>query len=227
MKRSFALLLSGFLTLSCASVFAQDPYFMVYDAKGQVTAKNEYVDVTGSPYLSPDWLIGSFTLANGKSYSDMKIKYDLVKDMMYVKGGDDDLIRLLEPVKEFKLNVPVSGGMDVRYYKSGYTNIPNTTNSYYFEVLEGGKTQLLKRASKIVQVNKEYNSATSSKSFEDITKYYLYTDGKGSLVKKDKKSVLAALGNKQAELETYIKDNKLNIKSDEDFAKLISYYNTL
>jgi len=227
MKRSLTLLVLAFLSLSSATAFSQAAYFMVYDAKGQVTARNEYVDVTGSPYLSPDWVTGSFTLANGKSYSDMKIKYDLVKDMMYVKGGDDDLIRLLEPVKEFKLNVPVSGGMDVRFYKSGYSNIPNTTNSYFFEVLADGKTQLLKKATKIVQVNKEYNSATATKSFEDITKYYIYADGKGTLVKKDKKSILAALGSKQTELEAYIKENKLNLKSDVGFAKLIEYYNRL
>ena len=86
---------------------------------------------------------------------------------------------------------------------------------------------MLKRTSKIVQVSKDYNSATSTKSFEEITKYYLYADGKGSAVKKDKKAILLALGNKQAELESYIKDSKLNLKTDEGFAQLITFYNTL
>lgn len=229
MKQSITILLSGLLTLSAAPVFAQAglTYYTAYDSKGQVMGKSEYVDVQGTPYLSSEWLTGTFSLANGKSYSDLNIRYDLVKDKMYVKGGEDDLIALAEQVKEFTIDFPVSGAVLKRHFKMGYTNIPNTTNSYYFEVLAEGKTQLLKRTSKIVQVSKEYNSATSTKSFEEITKYYLYADGKGSAVKKDKKAILLALGNKQAELESYIKDSKLNLKTDEGFAQLITFYNTL
>jgi hypothetical protein len=227
MKKSLTLLLSGFLTFSTASVFAQGAYFMVYDAKGQVTARNEYVDIQGSPYLNPNWSKGTFTLSNGKSYKDMDIKYDLVKDKMYVKGNNDELIALLDQVRDFSINVPASGSTITHHFRTGYTDIPATTSTYYFEVLTDGKTQFLKRSSKNILENKEYNSATVTKSFEEISKYYIYKDGKGVLVKKDKKAILAALGDKQSELETYIKNEKLNFKADADVAKLIGYYNSL
>ena len=227
MNKRLTLLLSGFLLLSSGSIVAQEAYYMVYDAKGQVTARNEYVDIQGTPYLSSDWLTGGFILANGKSYTDINMKYDLVKDKMYVKGKNEELIALLEPVRDFTINFPVSGSVMERHFRTGYTNIPGTTNAYNFEVLAEGKTQFLKRSSKVVQENKEYNSATSTKSFEVIIKYYLYTDGKGIQVKKDKKALLAALGNKQTELEAYIKDQKLNLKTDVDVVKLIGYYNAL
>jgi hypothetical protein len=225
MKKSLTLLLTGFLTFSAATVFAQGAYFMVYDAKGQVTARNEYVDIQGSPYLDPSWSKGTFTLSNGKIYKDMDIKYDLVKDKMYVKGNNDELVALLDQVRDFSINVPVSGSAVTRHFRTGYTNIPATTNTYYFEVLTEGKTQFLKRSVKSILENKEYNSATVTKSFELNTKYYIYKDGKGTQVKKDKKAILAALGDKQSELETYIKDEKLNLKNDADVVKLIEYYN--
>ncbi|MCX2480323.1 hypothetical protein OQY15_14575 [Pedobacter sp. MC2016-15] len=227
MKKRLTFLLSGFLTVSSASVFAQAAYFMVYDAKGQVTAKNEYVDIQGSPYVNPNWSKGTFTLANGKTYKDMDIKYDLVKDKMYVMGDNDESIALLDQVRDFSINVPLSGTTVTRHYRTGYANIPSTTNTYYFEVLADGKTQFLKRTSKNILTNKEYNSATATKSFEEITRYYIYKDGKGTAVKKDKKAILAALGNKQSELETYIKAEKLNLKNDADVVTLITYYNTL
>lgn len=227
MKIRLKLLLSGLLTVSGATSFAQAAYFMVNDAKGQVTARNEYVDIQGTPYLTADWVTGGFTLANGKSYTDMKIKYDLVKDKMYVKGTGDELITLIDPVRDFTVNFPAEETVKQRHFRNGYAGIAGTTDAYYFEVLADGKTQLLKRVSKNILENKEYNSATATKSFEEISKYYLYTDGKGSQVKKDKKAILAALGNKQSELETYIKAEKLNLKNDADAAKLITYYNTL
>ena len=46
-------------------------------------------------------------------------------------------------------------------------------------------------------------------------------------VRKDKKSLLSALGDKTAQLESYIKSEKLNLKSEAGMISLVEYYNTL
>ena len=70
-------------------------------------------------------------------------------------------------------------------------------------------------------------SAVTTREVVDNVDYYLLIDGKAVRIKKDKKSVEAALGSKQAELDSYIKANNLNLKNDADLAKLITQYNTL
>ena len=72
-----------------------------------------------------------------------------------------------------------------------------------------------------------FNSATKTKSFQENTRYYLVKDGKATPVKNDKKSILAALPDKQEQLKGYVAAGNLNFKSDTDLAKLINYYNSL
>lgn len=226
MKLSIRKLLLAFFTLSATSVSAQT-YYSVYDAKGQLVTEGKSVDVQGTRYLNEDWLMGSFTLDNGKSYKDIEIKYDELSDKMLIRNKNNETVRLIEQVNDFTIDFPVAETIVKRHFKLGYKNIPGTTDVYYFEILVDGKTQLLKRSSKAVQEAKDYNSASVNRAFVETIDYYIYRDNSGIDMKKDKKSVLAALGDHQPELDAYIKSNKLNLKSEADLAKLISYYNIL
>lgn len=230
MKHHYKTLLGALLMFSVSTCVAQEfqQTILIQDAKGELVGKRDnYVNVDGTPYLSAEWQLGSFKLPNSKVYKDVSIKYDEVEDKIFIKSGDDGTVALKERAVEFDLAFPEDEKVIQRYFRLGFSGIPETTNSSYFEVLEDGKVKLLKRSSKIIQENKEYNSNILVKSFFHVIKYYLYIDGKGMLIKKDKKSILSALGNKQTELETYIKNNKLNLREDSDAGKLIAYYNTL
>lgn len=230
MKQHYNILLCGLFTFITSTSVAQQfqQTILIQDAKGELVGKRDnYVNVDGSPYLSAEWQPGSFKLPNSKVYNDVSVKYDEVEDKIFIKSGDDGAVDLKERPVEFNLAFPEDEKVIQRYFRLGFTGIPETTNASYFEVLEDGKVKLLKRSSKIIQENKEYNSNILVKSFFHVIKYFLYIDGKGVLIKKDKKSILSALGNKQTELEAYIKDNKLNLRNDADTAKLIGYYNTL
>jgi hypothetical protein len=93
--------------------------------------------------------------------------------------------------------------------------------------LPDGKVQLLKRFTKLLFESQPIGSASKLQQFIDKTKYYLIINGKALQVKNDKKALLAALGDKQAQLEDYIKSNKINLKNDAQLGKLIDYYNSL
>jgi len=217
-------MLTGFTTV--AQQFQQT--ILIQDARGELVGKRDhYLNVEGSPYLSSEWLTGDLKLPNLKVYKDLSIRYDEVEDLIYLKSGDDDNVMLKERPIEFNLAFPEEEGIIQRHFRLGFTDVPGTTPSSYFEVLEDGKVKLLKRSSKIIQQNKEYNSNITVKSFFHVITYYLYRDGKGIAVKKDKKSIFGALGDKQTELEAYVRNNKLNLKTDAGIEKLVGYYNTL
>jgi len=217
-----------FVTLTFSAVRTQaQQNLLLQDANGKPIMLQQYVDVQGSPFYHPDWLQGNLTLVSNKVYKSVNMKYDQLKDKVYIKANNGDMILLGEKVKEFTLDYPVMGSSTEKKFRLGYFNIPDATADSYFEVLADGKTQLLKRVTKIIQENKEYNSASSTKTFVEIIKFYVVTQGNGTSIKKDKKSILKALADKQSELETYSQNNNLNFKLEADMAKLVTFYNTL
>ncbi|QQL49090.1 hypothetical protein [Mucilaginibacter ginkgonis] len=208
---------------------AKAQYVMIQDAAGgNVVSTNGYVDVQGSMFLYPEWHSGTITVANGKVYGNMNLKYDELNDKVYVKGPNNETILLNEHITGFTVNyVDGNAGALAKTFKSGFSNIPNTTAESYLEVLAEGKVELLKRVNKYIQTNKEYNSATSTKEFLENQKYYLIKGGTVIAIKKDRKSIASALPAFAAQIETYSKENSLNFKQDPDLARLISYLNTL
>lgn len=185
----------------------------------------DYTNMEGSPYLYEDWQTGNVTLTNGVSNKEpMMLKLNMVNDVVSFKDKESGQeLEFVVPVQEFSLSV----GTAIRHFKSGIKNIDGIAPTAFLEILSDGKAQLLKRNNKIVFEQQPIGSATKERSFIEKTKYYLVIGGKATVVKADKKSILAALGDKQSQLEDYIKTNKVNFKSDTQLGKLVDYYNSL
>lgn len=185
----------------------------------------DYTNMEGTPYLYEDWQTGNVTLTNGVSNKEpMMLKLNMVNDVVSFKDKETGQeLEFVEPVQEFSLNV----GTSTRHFKSGFKNIDGIAPTAFLEVLSDGKAQLLKRNNKIVFEQQPIGSATKERTFIEKTKYYLVIDGKATVVKTDKKSVLAALGDRHDQLEEYIKTNKVNFKDDAQLGKLVDYYNSL
>lgn len=66
------------------------------------------------------------------------------------------------------------------------------------------------------------------KSILEQQNYYLADrNGKLTKLKKDRRSLLQALGVKQTELEQYTRTNRLDLRKEQDMTKLVMYYNSL
>ncbi|HMG10174.1 MAG TPA: hypothetical protein VK609_16785 [Mucilaginibacter sp.] len=57
--------------------------------------------------------------------------------------------------------------------------------------------------------------------------YDVFANNQITRIKPSQKSILAALGGKADQLQSYMKSNTVNYKSDAALAKLFSYYNSL
>jgi hypothetical protein len=184
-----------------------------------------YTDIKGHPYLFENWTEGTVKQNNGKSYTSVQLKYNLLRDELFFKDiRTEQLLAFVIPVVEFKLNDKEKGSI---LFKSGYKAIDNNSEKSYYQVLFDGGTQLLKRTSKKINEEKPFNSASTIKSFEVLTFYYISNNNTLIKIRKDKKSVLAALANQSAALENYIQEKSLNLKNEEDLIQLIQYYNSL
>ncbi len=184
-----------------------------------------YTDVKGHPYLFENWTEGTVKLSNGKSYTNVQLKYNLLRDELFFKDiKTDQLLAFVIPVVEFKLNDKDKASI---LYRNGYKAIDDNTEKNYYQVLFDGGTQLLKRTSKKINEEKPFNSASIIKSFEVLNFYYISNNNTLIRIRKDKKSILAALANQGSALENYLQEKSLNLKNEEDLIQFIQYYNSL
>jgi len=217
------------LLLGCITIQAH-AQMTLKDANGVPMRIGKYVEVEGDPFLSTDWHKGTVVLASGTAIKDVNLKLDVVESKLLFQSNKGEELVFTDPVKEFTLTYPGSVNNTkefLKHFKNGYTATDNTSASTFFEVLYSGTVELLKKTYKSINEQRRYDSSTTNKSFQENVRYYLVVDGKATLVKNDKKSFLNLLKDKQPALETYIKNNKINFRSDADLTTLIAYYNSI
>lgn len=200
--------------LITASARAQSYYS---DIQGKALKEARADDAEGSPYLLDGWATGSATISKG-TYDNMKLKYDLKNDAPVFASKDNAPMNFAEPVKRFTINN--------RTFANGFPAIGAQMKDSYYEVLSDGKTKLLKHLAKHIEETKTYGAATANREYVATEAYYVFKNDKMSAIKPDKKAVLALMADKAAQIDDYLKANKVNFKNDADLGKLFDKYNS-
>jgi hypothetical protein len=197
----------------------------LHDINGVPLTQKKYEDVTGTPFLYEEWSPGTVKFTNGKSYKEnLFLKYNAKDDELYFKNKNGDPLLFVDSVSEFVITPPIGIG---HHYRNGYKDVNGYSQNAFFEVVADGSVQLLKKTKKTILESKAYNSPTTERRFVTVSQYYLIKSGKAVAVKPDKKSVLSTLNDKQPALEKFIKENNLNLRNDDELAKLVVYYNSI
>ncbi len=211
--------------LFCFGISSYSRAQLIQNDQGAPFLGINYTDIKGHPYLFENWTEGAVKLSNGKSYTSVQLKYNLIRDELFFKDiKTDQLLAFVIPVVEFQLTDKVRASI---LYRNGFKAIDDNTEKSYYQVLFDGGTQLLKRTSKKINEEKPFNSASTIKSFEVLNFYYISNNNTLIRIRKDKKSVLAALANQASTLEKYLQEKSLNLKNEDDLIKFIQYYNSL
>jgi|EndMetStandDraft_4_1072995.scaffolds.fasta_scaffold00019_3 hypothetical protein len=223
----FNLIVAGLV--SCTTItMAQNQ--MLNDNQGKPVMEQSYTDVEGSPYLAENWLPGIVNLASGKTIVT-KLKYDAVSDELIFQSPRDSMaLAFVSPVKSFRLDVASidQSSLTPLLFSSGYPPIDEQTEASFYQVVATGKTTLLKRYKKVIHSEQAFNSATTTKTFamRDVV-YYLLAGNKIVRIKPTLKTITTMLNDNSGNLQTFIKSNKIDFKSDNDLAKLFTYFNSL
>lgn len=222
-KTSFKWICISCLCLMSVCTRAQ----IMQDANGRPLLEKKYIDVEGNPYLTDNWVSGIVTLASGEIYKDVQLKYDLVKDELLFQNSKGESMSFMKPVNKFTLFGLPGNESKVLQFSNGFKAVEGATAETFYQVLAVGETPLLKRIFKVVTETKSFNSASAVKTFDQVQILFLVKNGVPVKIRKDKKSVLEALGDRDQLMEEYIKANKLNLKSEQGLVELVTYYNSL
>jgi hypothetical protein len=209
-----------FTACFCSVGYAQNMY--VSYPEGNLLRMDKYVDIEGTPYLYEQWTKSNLTLKNGKTFTDIAIRYNLVDDELLFMDPKGQIMAFADPVAQF-----VFPDKNEKYI-SGISGLKGFTDRTFFRVFNEGKVKILEKKTKRVSERREFNSATVTKSLLEDTQYFIIApSGIITPLKRDEKFIFSVLQDKAGPLKEYIKAKKLNLKKDADLVALIDYYNGL
>lgn len=162
----------------------------------------------GHPFFISDRLQPERIKFNGIGYDDVLLIYDLFQDAVVI---DNNKGARICPVRE-KIVAFTSQGHVFRRV----VNHKGLKDGFY-DILYDGPTSLYARRTKRMR-GFQWN--------EDVSYYLVRAE---VTIIKDKKSLLAALADKEKEIRKFIKENKLTFRNAkaESFSKILRHYDTL
>lgn len=175
-----------------------------------------YLNVKGNPYLLENWEKGSVTVASGKKFENLDLKFDQVINQVIFQDVDGSMKAFSQPVVAFTIGKDVNEHLFMR-----------GLDGVFYEQLANGKVILWKKNHKTIIDEKPYGSATIQRNVLNNNTYYVGEIAQLTKIKNDKKSILELLSDKAADVEAYLKKEKLNTKTESDLVKVVMYYNGL
>lgn len=185
-----------------------------------------YKDYLGTPYFFSDFTFGWITGADGVEYDKVKMNYNGHTESFEVLEGDRFISLEESPYRSIALLEPETQDT-VTFIRGIHADFA------------GKFIQLLYQSEKLTMVNQfsinlvenQVNTVGRTdvfKRFKPQNNHYvkLKEEPKLLLLKSNKKSWAQAFGNKK-QIESFIKENKLNLSKQEDMVRLLKHIEKL
>jgi len=187
--------------------------------------ENTYKDVEGSPFMSKEFREGRIQLKDGRLFSG-KLRYDMYAiEMQFIAKGIVYVIAFPEDIEYIEIE-------DVKFIYSPYLLTPSGTNpkeSYFIVMMDGDNKLLAKKEVLLLDAvpAKPYTDPKPAQFSKKNDSYYIKKKNLPAVKISNRKSLMGILEDKEAEVLSFIKKEKISHKNPEDLKKLIEYYNSL
>ncbi|MFD2932993.1 hypothetical protein [Spirosoma flavum] len=197
------------------------------------TIDHRYEGLRGTPYFLSDWTKGQVEMTAGQNYTNVPLKFNAYQQQLVLLrtwAGGDSIVVSSDQVKRFTLQNKDGQPYVFERLPMAKTN-DQTLKDGYFLVLYEGKTVLLKRIAKTFKqadYKNPYSGDVRYDAFRDAFSYYLLKpDQTLTKVKLSDKSFIDALSDHKEDLKTFVKQEKLYFRTDNDAIMLVKKYDSL
>ena len=198
-----------------------------YTVSGEPVGLPKYVKVVeGSAFFNSDWLKGRVMLVGGKEYGPMQLKLDLLKNELYYLDPNGKEMIATTPLQRVILIDTIH---NLHYIFMNSFAIPATSpdaENGWYQLMNNGRASIYKKLTKVITETKPYGSATTEQIIRTSSRYFILYNNQLVRIKKFK-DLPDILTDKKAEVQTFINNNKLTGKTDEDYNMVVSYYNDM
>lgn len=186
----------------------------------------------GSYYWDEEWTDGSIKLVNGKTITEMPLKYDLQSNGLEIKVKNDIKVLPGELVEEFVLtrNNSIEEEIFHRFIRLDLYFDVDVIDVSFYELLQYGKkvSLLLKTDTEILEPN--YVMALDAGSVKSKIikkeKVMIFDGAILNQLPKGKNRMLKVLQKYKPGIQAFSDENKLNPKRIDDLKKLIVFVNS-
>lgn len=188
--------------------------------------------IDNDSFFTAEWCEGSVIVnTNSKEIPITKLKYDIAEDRLLFQNQQGIFEFPKGSVLKFTLSIlnEKSNRFQKHTFVAGLEGFEKYTPANFFEAIyDGSKIKFLRKT--YAELRKSaastYGSHTEEYTYVRLEDFYIYKNNKPFLVRKNKKSIVEALGGDVKIWEDFIKTNNLNLKKDDDIIALLKYYET-
>ena len=184
--------------------------------------------VKGSYYLDEDWNTGTVFLSGNRTYTDLRLKYNLHDDELEVFFENEIKVLPTHLVDSFEW-VDTDKQSTVSFVNASKYAFEDTKLVGFLEVEQGGALKLVTRHKMKVR-GPTYVEGLSigdrDSKLYTIERSYLVKDNRLLALQKNHRYNLQFFKDRK-EVTEFVKRNKLKLNKKEDIAKTVSFYNNL
>jgi len=223
-------IISAVIILLGLNCFAQDSNDQVTVIKGgsiqTMSIQSKPKETKGSCYYNDEWYIGTIKLFSGEEIQSYPLKYDMKMNQIDIKVNETVKIVSIGAVKEITWIKP-NGKAEVLKNIGTFKGFEGYG---FFSLISEGKITLLKKTNLLIMesnYNVTMDVGTKSDNYVKKDKYYVKTGDKISEVKLKKKIILKKFKENAEKVESYITENNLKLKDENDLKQIFDFYNNL
>jgi len=193
--------------------------------------ENRYDDIKGNPMYFEDWVTGKIMRHDALIYEDVVLNYNGYSRTFEIKTGDE----MIELDGSVYLRVDVDAAdnphaadriptEDFAFQK----NLHSRFNDDFVIILFAENDVMLIKEFRVNIAKHTIQDVGKSIDFKDFNRkelYYLKADGRLTPLRYKKKVILNAFD--KPEVESFISENKLRLKTEADLIALARFYSTL
>lgn len=179
----------------------------------------------GSPYLEDAYRAADITTSGNKTYSNIMTKVNLMENTVQFLSSDGVEMIATMPVKRIRFyGTPATESGNLVLESDGAIN---DAGARIYRVLDSGRISLLKHLKVVFRDDRRYNEATVTRVFTQTPVLYAYRDGKEARVEKNREFLLQLFADKAKEVDRFISEKDVNLKSEKDLVQIFHFYNSL
>lgn len=208
------------------TVLSEHTHFVRELGKEAVTVRDSYDGIEGSPFLNDDFVEGSLITRDSLMYQNVPLRYNIFKDEMEFlveSGSSPMIIGTPQNFLFFRIN-------DKTFSYLAY-NDGNTPKRGYFEVMNQGECQILRRRHityRDPEPERGYSPAQPASFVTRKDLFYVKTGGQtAEEIKLRRRDILSVFDEKKDEVSGFVSENNLSYRSADDLVKIAEFYNQI
>ena len=220
------LLLVIFISL-VVKIQAQENLFMT-DRDGKPLYFHSNFIADGTPYFNDEYQETEITTMNGTVHRNIKTKINLLENQVLYKTPEGIEVVSIIAIRQLAfVNKNDEGNME-KVVLLSFGQPLNGANSKIYQILDSGNITLLKQIIVTYRDDKKYGESVTTRHFEKKETLFAMVKNEGlRKMEKGKTAMLELLADQKKAVETFISNNGIACKSEDDFYQVIHYYNSI